>query len=44
MSRLADDSIHRDDGPYEWCALIEDTVNDTLGFGARVRRYFTVWH
>ena len=45
VSRLADDSIHRDDGPYEWCALIEDTRQRHPGIRrARVRRYFTVWH
>lgn len=32
------------DDPYEWCATVEDIVEESLGLGARLRRYFTVWH
>ena len=31
-------------GPHDWCATIEDVVEDSLGLRDRIRRYFTVWH
>lgn len=31
------------DRPHEWCQLVEQTVNETLTIGERVRRYFTIW-
>ncbi len=43
VSHLADESVHSDNGPYEWCAFIEDSVEQTLSIPERLRRYFTVW-
>ena len=43
VSRLADESMHSDDGPYEWCALDRGLREQTLSIPERLRRYFTVW-
>jgi transglutaminase-like putative cysteine protease len=40
----ADRHGHGHDGPHGWCALVEETVEESLSLPARVKRYFTVWH
>jgi hypothetical protein len=32
------------EGPHGWCALVEDTVEDSLSLRERLKRYFTIWH
>jgi transglutaminase-like putative cysteine protease len=31
-------------GPHDWCQTIESVAEESLGWRARLRRYFTVWH
>lgn len=31
------------EGPHDWAAWVEDTVNDSLTLPQRIKRYFTVW-
>ena len=31
-------------GPHDWCQTIESVAEESLGWRARIRRYFTVWH
>jgi hypothetical protein len=40
----ADRHAHGYDGPHGWCALVEETVEDSLSLPERIKRYFTVWH
>jgi Domain of unknown function (DUF4129) len=40
----ADRHGHGHEGPHGWCALVEDTVEDSLSLRERLKRYFTVWH
>ena len=40
----ADRHGHGHEGPHGWCALVEDTVEDSLSLPERLKRYFTVWH
>jgi hypothetical protein len=40
----ADRHAHGHDGPHGWCALVEETVENSLSLPERLRRYFTVWH
>jgi transglutaminase-like putative cysteine protease len=40
----ADRHAHGNDGPHGWCALVEETVENSLSLPERLRRYFTVWH
>lgn len=43
---LADADLHArgHDGPHGWCALIENTIEESLSLPERLKRYFTVWH
>jgi transglutaminase-like putative cysteine protease len=40
----ADRQAHGHDGPHGWCALVENSVEDSLSLTERLKRYFTVWH
>lgn len=31
-------------GPHDWTDIVEVAVENSLTFGERIRRYFTVWH
>jgi hypothetical protein len=44
--RLAetDRHAHGHDGPHGWCALVEESVENSLSLPQRLKRYFTVWH